>query len=120
MQNNQIQTTDSILNSIKKYLGVDPEYTEFDDSIILAINTVLAALVQMGIGPQETGYAITGAANVWSEFIETNKKLNMIITYVCMRVKLIFDPPQNSTLINSMNEQIREFEWRAYTEKGNY
>ena len=120
MQQTQVKTTDSILNSVKKKLGLAPDYTEFDDDIIIDINTVLAALVQMGIGPQEEGYEITDENNVWSEFLESDKKLNMVLTYVYLRVRLLFDPPQSGTLIDSINAQIKEFEWRAYVEKGGH
>lgn len=42
---------DSILNSIKKLLGIDELYTHFDADIILGINTALSILTQIGAGP---------------------------------------------------------------------
>ena len=107
---------ESILNSTKKLLDIFSEVEAFDTELILHINSVLSALVQMGIGPSE-GYAITNADNTWSQFLGDDKRLESVKTYVFMRVRLLFDPPSNSSVIQAYENQIKEFEWRNYIVK---
>lgn len=102
---------DSILISIKKLLGIDDEYTQFDEDIIMHINTVFLNLTQLGIGPAE-GFAIENGTAVWENFIKDNAQLNAVKTYVYLKVKLLFDPPLSSSVIESMNRMISELEWR--------
>ena len=103
---------DSILTSIKLQLGVSENDDSFDSQIITHINTVLSDLYQIGIG--EEGFVIEDEYSEWTDFIpyETLCKLIGIETYVYMRVKLIFDPPVNSAVLTSMQQQIDRFEWR--------
>lgn len=102
---------DSILISIKKVLGIDEDYTQFDTDIIIHINTVLMALTQIGVGPSE-GFTITDEYSVWEDFIGNKPYLNSVKSYVYMRVKLLFDPPLSSAAIESLNKLVAEFEWR--------
>ena len=102
---------ESILLSIKKLLGIDENYTQFDTDIIIHINTVLMALTQIGVGPEE-GFAIMDEYAVWEEFIGNKNYLNPVKTYVYMRVKLLFDPPLSSAAVESLKNIADEFEWR--------
>lgn len=102
---------ESILQSIKKMLGIEPEYTHFDPDIIAAINSVLMVLTQVGVGPS-TGFYISDDRAQWTDFVGLRVDLEAIKTYVYLRVKLIFDPPTSSFVINSMKDMIQEFEWR--------
>ena len=104
---------ESILTSIKKMLGIDEEYTHFDADIIMHINSVLMILTQLGVGPAE-GFMIEDDASTWVDFIpEANAaQLHAVKSYIFMKVKLIFDPPLSSAVIESYNRQIAEFEWR--------
>lgn len=102
---------DSILTSIKKLLGIAEEYTQFDDDIIMHINTVFLNLAQLGVGPS-AGFSIEDDSAVWEDFIEDNAQLNAVKTYVYLKVKLVFDPPLSSSVIESMNNMISELEWR--------
>lgn len=104
---------ESILTSIKKMLGIDEEYTHFDADIIMHINSVLMILTQLGVGPAE-GFVIEDDTSTWVDFIpESNAaQLHAVKSYIFMKVKLIFDPPLSSAVIDSMNRQIAEFEWR--------
>lgn len=101
---------DSILLSIKKMLGIEEEYKHFDTDIIIHINTVLGILTQLGVGPN-TGYSITDETNTWDEFIE-GPNLEMIRSYVYLKVKLIFDPPMSSISADAIKNSISELEWR--------
>ena len=103
---------ESILTSIKKLLGITEEYEHFDDDIIVHINSVFMILTQLGVGPSE-GFSISGKGNNWSEFISTDSKnLESVKTYMYLKVKLLFDPPLGSAVMESMNRMINEFEWR--------
>lgn len=99
----------SILDDIKKLLGITVSCTDFDTDIIMHINTVLMTLNQLGIGTE--GFQIEDRESVWSDFIETDK-LAATKSYVHLRVKLLFDPPLNSAIMEAIKESIRELEWR--------
>lgn len=104
----------SILNTTKKILGIEAEYTAFDEDIMMHINSVFSTLHQMGIGPLD-GFEIDDAVATWDSFINGDRRLNSVKTYVYLRVRLLFDPPTTSYLINSMKEQVQELEWRINT-----
>ena len=106
----------SILNSVKKRLGISEEYEHFDDDIIMDINSVFAILNQLGVGPSD-GFSIENQDAEWSDFLGVNqKKLELVKSYVYLKVKLLFDPPQSSFVLESINRQISEFEWRILEE----
>lgn len=102
-------SSDSILISIKKMLGITEECTDFDTDIIIHINTVLMNLNQLGIG--EKALQIEDKSSVWEDFVET-EQLAAIKSYVYLKVRLIFDPPLNAAIIEAMKESIKELEWR--------
>ena len=102
---------ESILTSIKKMLGIPEEYDAFDVDIIMHINTVFMALRQMGVGPTE-GFYIEDKSATWAEFIEDPIECNAVKTYMYAKVRLIFDPPQNSAHIECLKQTVSEFEWR--------
>lgn len=119
---------DSILNSIKKMLGLTEEYEHFDQDIIMYINSALMSLKQIGVGPSE-GFCITDKTTTWGDFINneevtvsfdgTSRNLTnfgTIQSYIYTKVKLIFDPPQNSFAIESLNKIAAEYEWRLNLE----
>lgn len=105
---------ESILESIKKLLGPDSSYDIFDDDIILHINTALADLTQLGVGPKE-GFEISDASTTWTDFIKSHvhmKILSSIKTYVYLSVKLVFDPPTSASVIASFEKRLEKLEWR--------
>lgn len=104
---------ESILQSVKKMLGIMEEDTPFDLDIKIHINSALAVLTQLGVGPDE-GYAIETGHEPWSNFIGDAQNLEMIKTYVYLKVRYVFDPPQNSTVLNAFKEQIAEYESRIH------
>lgn len=101
----------SILVSIKKLLGIGEDYGQFDKDIIMHINSVLSSLKQMGVGPSN-GFMITSENEKWEDYIGDDTDQQMVVTYMYLRVRLLFDPPASSVLVQVMNEQIKEFEWR--------
>lgn len=101
---------ESILTSIKKLLGITEEYTHFDADIIMHINSVFMVLHQLGVGP-EGGFFIEDESTTWDEYLGDPTELQLVKTYIYMKVRMMFDPPTGGVL-NSMKEQINEFEWR--------
>lgn len=102
---------DSILTSIKKLLGITEEQKNFDQDLIMHINSVFSILTQLGVGPSE-GFSIEGDSNTWEDFISGSTNLELIKSYVYMKVRLMFDPPLNSSVTESINKMISEMEWR--------
>lgn len=102
--------TESILDSTKKVLGIEPDYTAFDPDILMHINSVFSVLHQLGIGPSE-GFVITDNGPIWSDFV-TDDRQNSVKTYVYLRVRLLFDPPTTSFHQAALKEQYQELEWR--------
>ena len=102
---------ESILTSIKKLLGITEDYTAFDPDIIMHINTVFAILTQMGVGPKE-GFSISDDTASWDEFISNKLYYEPVKSYVHLKVKLLFDPPMSSAVMESINRMISELEWR--------
>lgn len=105
---------DSILDSIKKLLGIQPEYRAFDEDLIIHINTVFAVLNQIGIGPRE-GFFIVDESTNWDEYMSDINQAS-VRTYVYLKVRLLFDPPGSGILVDSINRMISELEWRLYLE----
>ena len=102
---------DSILNTIKKVLGIDPGYDAFDIDIIMHINMVFSGLHQLGVGPVEP-FSITDQTATWAEFTGTNRAIESVKSYVWAKVRLSFDPPATSFAIDALNKMCTELEWR--------
>ena len=102
---------ESILTSIKKILGITEEYEHFDADLIMHINSALMVLTQLGIGPSN-GLIIKDKTTLWSELISEDSNLELVKSYVGLKVKLLFDPPTSSAAMEASNRMISEFEWR--------
>lgn len=102
---------DSILLTIKKLLGLDSNYDAFDVDILVGINSAFMSLCQIGVGP-EAGFMVKGAEETWEEFLGPRAVFEPAIAYTYLKVRLLFDPPSSSTLIEAINNQISEYEWR--------
>ena len=100
-----------ILNTIKKMLGIDAEYTHFDTDIIININSVLMFINQLGIGPEEP-FLITSDTETWSDLLGVMLDVEAVKTYVYLKVRLLFDPPMNAFAVEAIERQIAQFEWR--------
>lgn len=113
----EVRLMDSVLNSIKKLLGIQESYTIFDADLIMHINSTFAMLNQIGIGPKE-GFMIEDSYTTWDEYI-TQANESMVKSYIYLKVRLLFDPPSNNSLTESINRQLSELEWRLYLEGDN-
>ena len=103
--------TDSILDSVKKALGLAPDYEAFDADVIMHINSAFSTLTQLGVGPVG-GFAIDDATRTWVNFLGDKPEASFVKTYVYLKVRLAFDPPTTGFVITSLEKQITELEWR--------
>lgn len=101
----------SILDDVKKALGIASDITDFDPDIIMHINSAFSTLHQLGLGPVE-GFMIEDKIPVWSAFISDNMTLNSVKTYVYLSVRYVFDPPQQSAHLTALKQTMTELEWR--------
>ena len=111
---------DSILNSVKASIGVNPDDDVFDQELIMLINTVLMTLQQIGVGPQDELFHIEDDSKTWSDYLEEPTELPMVKNYIAIRVRLIFDPPQSSSLDQALRQEIAEYEWRMNLKVDDY
>ena len=109
---------DSILDSIKKILGMPPGYDAFDTDLVIHINSVFGILTQLGVGP-EGGFSISDNTTLWKSYLGNYKDLEMVKSYTALKVRLVFDPPTVGSVMDAMKEQIREFEWRLNVQVDN-
>jgi hypothetical protein len=101
----------SILISVKRTLGIDAADESFDPDILMHINSAFAVLNQLGVGP-EFGFQIEDDTALWAAFYGTDKRYNLIQTYVYLKVRVLFDPPNTGYLVEAMKEQLIEHETR--------
>lgn len=105
---------DSILNSVKKCIGgIHESMEQFDQDIIIFINSELSVLSQAGVRPD--GFMINDKTAVWSDFYN-GSKFNFIQEFIILRVKMVFDPPQSSFVLKSMEDKAAELIWRIQIE----
>lgn len=105
---------DSILNSVKAYLGIQEDDTAFDSDILMAVNAVMITINQFGIGPVNP-MVVTDKDQTWQDLLG-DYPVGGVREYVCMRVRILFDPPENNQLMAALKEQIDEFGWRILAE----
>ena len=102
---------ESILTSVKKLLGIEEAYTHFDPDIIMHINSVFMVLNQLGVGPTN-GFRIEDDKDTWSDYMSDEDNIDAVKSYMQLKVKLLFDPPQSSAVMEAMKRMIDEFEFR--------
>lgn len=102
---------ESILNSVKEMLGIEPDYTHFDKSIIGHINTTFMTLNQLGVGPEKP-VVIVNNLDTWINKFGDTEHIEGIKTYTFLKVQLFFDPPTMSFVLDAKQRQIAELEFR--------
>ena len=106
----EVSKLDSILNSVKDKVGLSADYDVFDEAIIDEINSAFFILWQLGVGNDPTDpFRITNSTQVWSDFINDGM-IESVREYVYIRVKLVFDPPTNSFLVENLRNKAQELE----------
>lgn len=106
---------ESILNSVKASCQIPTEELSFDPILIMHTNRVFSTLAQMGVGAPE-GFSIQDAYPVWTDYLEEGLLLGFVRTYVGDKVHLLFDPPQNSSHLQALKDNIAEMEFRISIE----
>lgn len=101
----------SILTDTKKILGLAEDYTAFDFDVATHINSAFSNLEQIGVGPIG-GLVIEDKTATWDQLAVPPSWLALVKTYVYLKVRMIFDPPSTSFVIDAMNKQIDEHYWR--------
>jgi len=107
---------DSILNTIKIALGVEADYNGFDTNILLDINSAIFSLNQLGVGPV-SGFTVKGEGETWEDLLGNTILFELVKSYILAKVRLSFDPPSNSFLVDAIQKQIAEYEWRLLVQK---
>lgn len=102
---------DSILVTIRRLLGGDEYCEHFDAELITYTNMVLSELAQLGVGPSE-GFLVKDESQTWSEITDDLILRGFVETFVTTKVRLTFDPPSSSAVIESMKQLNSELEWR--------
>lgn len=110
--------TDSILTSIKKLLGIVESDTSFDSELIMLINSALMVIMQEWYG-MDHAFRIEDKTATWDDILGEDVDYEGIKQYIFLRVKLIFDPPNNSSVIEAMRKEMEDLEWRMYVWKDN-
>lgn len=101
----------SILESIKKLLGISEHDDGFDYEIKDLINAEFLTLNQLGVGPKE-GFSINGPDDRWDSFTDNIKLLDAVRQFIYLRVRLVFDPSASSTVSDAINNRISELVFR--------
>lgn len=101
----------SILQSVKKNLGLPEDYDVFDADIIIYINTALSTLTQVGVGP-DIGFQIDDDTAEWGDLLGGDPRLNSVQSYITLKTRLLFDPPATSFAIAAIEKQVEEMLWR--------
>lgn len=107
----EILNSESILDTIKKTIGLETDYTEFDYDLILLINGNLMTLAQNGVG--KDGFRITGSDETWSDFLGDFSDVELAKSYVYLKTKIIFDPPSTSSVLEAYQKEADECLWRC-------
>lgn len=102
---------ESILETVLDALGVSEEDEIFHHEIILAINTAIGTLTQIGLGRSE-GFSIRNHRESWEDFFHDARNVEMAKTYVCLKARQLFDPPTTSFLIDAVQKNLDEILWR--------
>ena len=106
---------DSILNDVKKILGIDEADDSFDTDLIIYINTMLLPLRQLGVNTS-SDFVLHDASETWEDLIYNQNGLSAIKTWLALKVRKVFDPPQSGTTMEALNSSINELEWRINVE----
>lgn len=100
----------SILNDVKKGVGLEPDYDVFDMDIILSINAAFVTIHQVEARSDKI-FQIEDDTETWS-MIEHQETVGLLKQYIISKVRLTFDIPPTSYLITALEKQVREMEWR--------
>lgn len=111
----------SILKSTKKLLGLGVDDESFDLDILTHINSAFSTLNDLGVGPV-AGFVIEDDTVEWESYFDGAPEdpndpdhliqLGKIKMVIYLRTRVVFDPPTTSFVLEALNKQIQEAEWR--------
>ena len=102
---------DSVFSSVKKVVGLLGDDGSFDEDILLHINSVVSTLRQLGLSIPSDFY-VRDDVQTWRDLLGEFRDLDLVKSYMTMKVRLMFDPPSSSFGLKSMEEMVKEYEWR--------
>lgn len=105
----------SILDTIKKLVGIPSDYYIYDLDLVIAINSSFMILNQLGVGPEKP-FSIKGSSETWKDFFGDEEIFELAKSYIYLRARLLFDPPASGVLHEAVERQISEFEWRMHVQ----
>ena len=106
--------TSSILETVKKSLGLDANYDAFDADILVSAGTAILALKQIGVGNEN--FALVDGKQTWNDFIPDCLDGPAVAQYISQRVRLVFDPPSSSYVVDAISKNLDELLWRLNVE----
>ena len=104
-----VDSSNAILTEVKRQNGIEEEVTEFDFDILSLINGAFFTLFQLGVGP-ETPFTVD-TDTTFDEFT-TQVPYDVILNYLVLKTKIVFDPPTSSAVIDAYKDRISELEFR--------
>lgn len=102
---------ESVLESVKKLMGIDESYDVFDQDLIIHINSALFVAAQLGV-PLKGSHMIEDSFTNWDDITDDIEGFSALKSYIYLKTKLLFDPPTVGVLHEAMERQVQEFEWR--------
>ena len=109
----EVQYPSDIKSSIKKMLGLSSDYTAFDSDIVMLINSAIMELSQLGVCSPD--FQIVDGTETWDDLLGNytqNGLLNGAMTYIYIKVRLIFDPPTSGYVTSAFQKELDELTWR--------
>lgn len=102
---------ESILDSIRKLLGPEDDYTHFDSDIAIHINSAINRLYQLGLDTAK-GFRVNSSDQTWDELFGSNDDvIDMAKSWIYLQVKMKFDPPTSSIAADAFKSEIDKLEW---------
>ena len=105
---------ESILDSIKSLLPIDKDITDFDGDLIVLINSSLSRLLQLGVGDKP--FRIEGSSETWGQLLNKEEYLDAVKEVVFIDVKMVFDPPTSSVVMEALKAIRNEDMYRITTQ----
>ena len=105
----------TVLNTTKKLLGIAPDDDSFDTDILIFINSAVGVLNQLGA--LVDGSQTIDENSEWSSLATGTQDLKLVRSYIYLKVRLAFDPPQNSFVTDAIEKQIMEMGWRIQVQE---
>lgn len=100
----------SILVDVRLACNVPEDDPSFDGQLIPLINSQLMIAHQFGVG--YNGFNVTSDKETWHDLLgDDGAKLAAMKTWLGYSVLLLFDPPDNGTVLKSYQDQIAKLEW---------